>query len=172
MAARGRPGVLQKGSVLFAVPLLEHARSGVVFGESVSMWALWEQMSSFAPRKHVLSRRGCEKMGLAPSENPENLGKSLVAKVPVPIFSQPRSERRLCSSLPENDSRPRCRCVPANQVRHLLPCRVLKGMRHANGCRVTIKAIVWVAKSIGEPTRHRRWKEAAGAAPRSCRLVR
>jgi hypothetical protein len=30
-------------------------------------------------------------MGLAPSENPENLGKSLVAKVPVPIFSQPRS---------------------------------------------------------------------------------
>jgi hypothetical protein len=33
--------------------------------------------------------RGCEKMGLAPSENPENLGKSVVAKVPVPIFSQP-----------------------------------------------------------------------------------
>jgi hypothetical protein len=31
-------------------------------------------------------------MGLAPSENPENLGKSVVAKVPVPIFSQPRSE--------------------------------------------------------------------------------
>jgi hypothetical protein len=28
-------------------------------------------------------------MGLAPSENPENLGKSVVAKVPVPIFSQP-----------------------------------------------------------------------------------
>ena len=28
-------------------------------------------------------------MGLAPSDNRENLGKSLVAKVPVPIFSQP-----------------------------------------------------------------------------------
>lgn len=35
-------------------------------------------------------RRGCEKMGLAPSGNCENLGKSVVAKVPVPIFSQPR----------------------------------------------------------------------------------
>jgi hypothetical protein len=30
-------------------------------------------------------------MGLAPSENSENIGKSVVAKVPVPIFSQPRS---------------------------------------------------------------------------------
>ena len=30
-------------------------------------------------------------MGLAPSGNCENLGKSVVAKVPVPIFSQPRS---------------------------------------------------------------------------------
>jgi hypothetical protein len=28
-------------------------------------------------------------MGLTPSENRENLGKSLVAKVPVPVFSQP-----------------------------------------------------------------------------------
>ena len=28
-------------------------------------------------------------MALAPSENRENLGKSVVAKVPVPIFSQP-----------------------------------------------------------------------------------
>jgi 23S rRNA (cytidine2498-2'-O)-methyltransferase len=36
--------------------------------------------------------RGCEKMGLAPSENPKNLGKSVVAKVPVPIFSQPLSD--------------------------------------------------------------------------------
>jgi hypothetical protein len=33
--------------------------------------------------------RGCEKMGLAPSGNGENPGKSAVAKVPVPIFSQP-----------------------------------------------------------------------------------
>jgi hypothetical protein len=30
-------------------------------------------------------------MGLAPSGNGENPGKSAVAKVPVPIFSQPRS---------------------------------------------------------------------------------
>jgi hypothetical protein len=37
------------------------------------------------------TRRGCEKMGLAPSRNGENPGKSAVAKVPVPIFSQPRS---------------------------------------------------------------------------------
>jgi hypothetical protein len=33
-----------------------------------------------------VTRRGCETMGLAPSENPENLGKSTVAKVPVPIL--------------------------------------------------------------------------------------
>jgi hypothetical protein len=33
--------------------------------------------------------RGCEKMGLAPSGNGENHGKSAVAKVPVPIFSHP-----------------------------------------------------------------------------------
>jgi hypothetical protein len=32
-----------------------------------------------------------EKMGLAPSRNGENPGKSAVAKVPVPIFSQPRN---------------------------------------------------------------------------------
>jgi hypothetical protein len=32
-------------------------------------------------------------MGLAPSGNRENLGKSVVAKVPVPIFSQPRNGR-------------------------------------------------------------------------------
>jgi hypothetical protein len=31
-------------------------------------------------------------MGLAPSGNGENPGKSVVAKVPVPIFSQPPSE--------------------------------------------------------------------------------
>jgi hypothetical protein len=31
-------------------------------------------------------------MGLAPSENSEIPGESVVAKVPVPIFSQPRSE--------------------------------------------------------------------------------
>jgi hypothetical protein len=42
-------------------------------------------------------RRGCEKMGLAPSGNCENLGKSVVAKVPVPIFSQPRPEPRTLS---------------------------------------------------------------------------
>ena len=30
-------------------------------------------------------------MGLAPSGNRENLGKSVVAKVPVPILPQPRS---------------------------------------------------------------------------------
>jgi hypothetical protein len=36
--------------------------------------------------------RGCEKMGLAPSGNGENPGKSAVAKVPVPIFSQPRQQ--------------------------------------------------------------------------------
>jgi hypothetical protein len=30
-------------------------------------------------------------MGLAPSENRENLGKSAARKVPVPIFSQPPS---------------------------------------------------------------------------------
>jgi hypothetical protein len=40
------------------------------------------------------ARRGCEKMGLAPSGNGENSGKSAVAKVPVPIFSQPRRVRR------------------------------------------------------------------------------
>jgi predicted MPP superfamily phosphohydrolase len=40
------------------------------------------------------TRRGCEKMGLAPSRNGENAGKSAVAKVPVPIFSQPRRGRR------------------------------------------------------------------------------
>jgi hypothetical protein len=33
-------------------------------------------------------------MGLAPSGNGEDPGKSAVAKVPVPIFSQPRSEQR------------------------------------------------------------------------------
>jgi YVTN family beta-propeller protein len=37
-----------------------------------------------------LSQRGCEKMGLAPSRNGENPGESAVAKVPVPIISQPR----------------------------------------------------------------------------------
>jgi hypothetical protein len=30
--------------------------------------------------------RGCEKMGLAPSRNGENPGKTAVSKVPVPIF--------------------------------------------------------------------------------------
>jgi hypothetical protein len=33
-----------------------------------------------------LQIRGCEKLGLAPSENRENIGKLAVAKVPVPIF--------------------------------------------------------------------------------------
>ena len=33
-------------------------------------------------------RRGCEKMGLAPSRNGEDPGTSAVAKVPVPIFSE------------------------------------------------------------------------------------
>jgi HEAT repeat protein len=41
------------------------------------------------------SRTGCEKMGLAPSGNGENPGKSAVAEVPVPISSQPRTAVRL-----------------------------------------------------------------------------
>ena len=44
-----------------------------------------------APDVHF-TRRGCEKMGLAPSRNGENPGESAVAKVPVPIFSQPRTD--------------------------------------------------------------------------------
>jgi hypothetical protein len=44
-------------------------------------------------------RRGCEKMGLAPSRNGENPGKLAVAKVPVPIFSQPRSDSMPLSEL-------------------------------------------------------------------------
>jgi hypothetical protein len=77
----------------------EHARSGVVFGETVFPVGALGKMSSFAPRKHVLSR----------------------------------SERRLCSSLPENDSRPRCRCVPATQIRQLLFCRSLLVVQQGDG---------------------------------------
>lgn len=36
------------------------------------------------------TQRGCEEMGLAPSGNGEDPGKSAVAKMPVPILSQPR----------------------------------------------------------------------------------
>jgi two-component system, sensor histidine kinase and response regulator len=43
--------------------------------------------------------RGCEKMGLAPSGNGENPGKSAVAKVPVPFFSQPRRATRMAGSI-------------------------------------------------------------------------
>jgi hypothetical protein len=39
---------------------------------------------SRVPKSHN-AVRGCKKMGLAPSENRENLGRSVVAKVPVPI---------------------------------------------------------------------------------------
>jgi hypothetical protein len=47
-----------------------------------------------SPATVICTRRGCEKMGLAPSGNGETPGKSAVAKVPVPIFSQPRSAAR------------------------------------------------------------------------------
>jgi hypothetical protein len=40
----------------------------------------------------VAGRRGCEKMGLAPSSDRENPGKPMGAKVPVPLFSQPLRE--------------------------------------------------------------------------------
>ena len=39
-------------------------------------------------------------MGLAPSRNGENPRKSGVAKVPVPVFSQPRSVRNGSSLFP------------------------------------------------------------------------
>jgi hypothetical protein len=41
--------------------------------------------------RREISRRGCEKMVLAPSGNGESLGKSAGANVPVPISSPPRS---------------------------------------------------------------------------------
>jgi hypothetical protein len=44
-----------------------------------------------APELRKTAPRGCEKMGLAPSRNGENPGKTAVSKVPVPIFSQPRT---------------------------------------------------------------------------------
>jgi hypothetical protein len=44
-------------------------------------------------RADIRKGSGCEKMGLAPSRNDENPGKSAVAKVPVPIFFT-ASERR------------------------------------------------------------------------------
>jgi hypothetical protein len=51
-------------------------------------------------------------MGLAPSANGENPGKTALAKVPVPIFSQPRrapiGERRL-DSCATSDERARFR---------------------------------------------------------------
>jgi protein-glutamine gamma-glutamyltransferase len=46
-----------------------------------------------AERALYRPRTGCEKMGLAPSGNGENAGKPAVAKVPVPILSQPRTGR-------------------------------------------------------------------------------
>jgi hypothetical protein len=56
--------------------------------------------------------RGCEEMGLAPSGNGENPGKSAVAKVPVPIFSQPRG----IGSVGKRD-----RCLFAEPKSHLAP---------------------------------------------------
>jgi hypothetical protein len=40
----------------------------------------------------IVAGRGCEKMGLAPSRNGGIPAKPAVAKVPVPIFSQPRHD--------------------------------------------------------------------------------
>jgi hypothetical protein len=48
------------------------------------------RLTAFSPR--AATDRGCEKIGLAPSRNGENPGKSAVAKVPVPFFSQPHSD--------------------------------------------------------------------------------
>jgi hypothetical protein len=51
----------------------------------------WYEGATFAAADFdARTRRGCEKMGLAPSGNGGNPGKSAVAKVPVPILSQPR----------------------------------------------------------------------------------
>jgi hypothetical protein len=44
-------------------------------------------------------QRGGEKMGPAPRENGENLGKPVVAKVPVPIFSQPQSDAAILEAV-------------------------------------------------------------------------
>ena len=43
----------------------------------------------------LLSRRGCEKMGTGSAPGQANPVKMASSEVPVPIFSQPRSERRL-----------------------------------------------------------------------------
>ena len=54
------------------------------------------QMSLFAPRKDVCSRRGCEKIGTGTSQLLESLGKLARPLGASPIFSQPWSEQRLC----------------------------------------------------------------------------
>jgi hypothetical protein len=53
----------------------------LVFGESVPAWDIHGQP--------LPTLRGCEEMGLAPSSDRENPAKPMVAKVPVPISSQP-----------------------------------------------------------------------------------
>jgi hypothetical protein len=50
--------------------------------------AAWTDDAAANNARHTIAARGCEKMGLAPSENRESIGKAVVAKVPVPIFSQ------------------------------------------------------------------------------------
>jgi hypothetical protein len=55
----------------------------------------------------VDAQGGCEKMGLAPSRSRENLGKSVVAKVPVPIFSQPQGAVRVLPVARDGDLRGR-----------------------------------------------------------------
>ena len=70
-----------------------------VYDNGVESWLILisddntRMLSQLGSRTHDVPQRGCEKMGLAPRGNGENLGKSEDAKVPVPIFSQPRSGR-------------------------------------------------------------------------------
>jgi hypothetical protein len=69
-----------------ALAIVDVRRLGAaVISESVAEGL--DQRRSF----RVSIRRGCEKMGLAPSRRGENPGKSAVSKVPVPISSQPRN---------------------------------------------------------------------------------
>jgi hypothetical protein len=103
LVERGEPGDCDDAGVRFGVLHRSGRASLLVRSDQVAgLWHFdgqaWAEqpdgLHGLETEAPVQTRRGCEKTGLAPSQNGENPGKSAGAKVPVPIFSQPRRASR------------------------------------------------------------------------------
>jgi hypothetical protein len=123
--------------------LVEFPQAREMYVQYVTLHAALEQAGEaegMMRRMHE-TLRGCEQMGLAPSSDRENPGEPLVAKVPVPILSQPLSDEEIVRDLQA--------LIAADGQRGLLPGPHPSMARYHLAAAAVLAALLLIAVFLG-----------------------